>query len=119
MHLYEKREHHTLLPLSVNEKEINVVVFDMLRYLLTVIAKVAITKQLMDDSSCNIVEGVFFNTPVIIRQKNTIRIVNDTDLTLDEFRPLSIRICRYLYDEGFVNVKKPKVEVHMKRLDEF
>lgn len=73
----------------------------------------------MDESFCDTVEGVFFNTQVVIRGKNTIRIVNDTDMSLEEFRPLCVRIGRYLVDEGFVDTKKPKVEVHMKRHDEF
>lgn len=58
-----------------------------------------------------LVEGIFFNTRVLITEQKLIRIFNDKNIPFYDFKPVCDKIGRYLIDEGFVITKTPRIEV--------
>ena len=58
-----------------------------------------------------LVEGIFFNTRVLITEQKLIRIFNDKNIPFYDFKPVCDKFGRYLIDEGFVITKTPRIEV--------
>lgn len=79
-------------------------------FVLTNIAKLT-TINHMKANEPEIVEGIFFNTRVLVTQQKLIRIFNDKNIPFYDFKPVCDKIGVYLIREGFVTTKTPRIEV--------
>jgi hypothetical protein len=63
-------------------------------------------------------DGLFFNTRVVVLDKNEMIIFCDSNITKEnfefDFKPLCDKIAVYLKDEGFITSKMPRVNIKRK-----